>query len=78
MPAEGFEPPTYGLQNRCTTTVLSRRGAGAQYSEGERDDVILITVAFISAQPVAKALHPIDPPRPDRVSRELRTVRWRE
>ena len=25
MPAEGFEPPTYGLQNRCTTTVLSRR-----------------------------------------------------
>ena len=24
MPAEGFEPPTYGLQNRCTTTVLSR------------------------------------------------------
>jgi hypothetical protein len=27
MPAEGFEPPTYGLQNRCTTTVLSRRRA---------------------------------------------------
>jgi hypothetical protein len=25
VPAEGFEPPTYGLQNRCTTTVLSRR-----------------------------------------------------
>ena len=25
MPAEGFEPPTYGLQNRCTTTVLSRQ-----------------------------------------------------
>jgi hypothetical protein len=24
LPAEGFEPPTYGLQNRCTTTVLSR------------------------------------------------------
>ncbi len=24
MPAEGFEPPTFGLQNRCTTTVLSR------------------------------------------------------
>src|ERR1700733_11777152 len=28
LPAEGFEPPTYGLQNRCTTTVLSRRGEG--------------------------------------------------
>ena len=26
VPAEGFEPPTYGLQNRCTTTVLSRHG----------------------------------------------------
>jgi hypothetical protein len=25
LPAEGFEPPTYGLQNRCTTTVLSRQ-----------------------------------------------------
>jgi hypothetical protein len=25
VPAEGFEPPTFGLQNRCTTTVLSRR-----------------------------------------------------
>ena len=28
VPAEGFEPPTYGLQNRCTTTVLSRQSAG--------------------------------------------------
>jgi hypothetical protein len=27
VPAEGFEPPTYGLQNRCTTTVLSRLGS---------------------------------------------------
>ena len=25
VPAEGFEPPTYCLQNRCTTTVLSRQ-----------------------------------------------------
>ena len=25
LPTEGFEPPTYGLQNRCTTAVLSRR-----------------------------------------------------
>ena len=22
VPKEGFEPPTYGLQNRCTTPVL--------------------------------------------------------
>ena len=27
MPGEGFEPPTFGLQNRCTTTVLTRREA---------------------------------------------------
>ena len=26
VPGEGFEPPTFGLQNRCTTTVLTRRG----------------------------------------------------
>ncbi len=24
LPGEGFEPPTFGLQNRCTTTVLTR------------------------------------------------------
>ena len=27
VPGEGFEPPTFGLQNRCTTTVLTRRAA---------------------------------------------------
>ena len=27
MPGEGFEPPAFGLQNRCTTTVLTRRAA---------------------------------------------------
>ena len=25
VPDEGLEPPTFGLQNRCTTTVLIRR-----------------------------------------------------
>src|SRR5579875_4111667 len=24
MPGEGFEPPAFGLQNRCTTAVLTR------------------------------------------------------
>ena len=28
VPGEGFEPPTFGLQNRCTTTVLTRRYQG--------------------------------------------------
>src|SRR5262245_35442858 len=26
MPADGFEPPTNGLQNRCSTPELSRHG----------------------------------------------------
>ncbi len=25
MPGEGIEPPTFGLQNRCTTAVLTRQ-----------------------------------------------------
>jgi hypothetical protein len=25
VPAEGIEPPTFGLQNRCSTAELSRR-----------------------------------------------------
>ncbi len=35
VPAEGFEPPTYGLQNRCTTTVLSRQ-SGWDYNRAGR------------------------------------------
>ena len=27
MPGEGIEPPTFGLQNRCTTAVLTRQTA---------------------------------------------------
>ena len=27
VPGEGFEPPAFGLQNRCTTTVLTRRNS---------------------------------------------------
>ncbi len=29
MPTERFELPTNGLQNRCSTTELSRHGVGA-------------------------------------------------
>jgi hypothetical protein len=25
VPGEGFEPPTFGLQNRCTAAVLTRQ-----------------------------------------------------
>jgi hypothetical protein len=27
LPGEGFEPPTFGLQNRCTAAVLTRLSA---------------------------------------------------
>ncbi len=27
VPGEGFEPPAFGLQNRCTTAVLTRPDA---------------------------------------------------
>ena len=30
VPGEGFEPPTFGLQNRCTATVLTRRAISFQ------------------------------------------------
>jgi hypothetical protein len=30
VPAEGFEPPTNGLQNRCSTPELSRLGPTGQ------------------------------------------------
>jgi hypothetical protein len=34
VPGEGFEPPTFGLQNRCTTTVLTRLKSVFQYLIG--------------------------------------------
>jgi hypothetical protein len=30
VPAEGIEPPTFGLQNRCSTAELSRHGVSNQ------------------------------------------------
>ena len=37
VPDEGLEPPTFGLQNRCTTTVLIRQtNRGREYTQGER------------------------------------------
>src|SRR6267154_3481877 len=46
VPAAGFEPATYGLQNRCTTTVLSRQSArdynraGRSAGSGSRAGVV--------------------------------------
>lgn len=43
VPAEGIEPPTFGLQNRCTTAVLSRPRLGIDMfhpSEGYTVDAL--------------------------------------
>jgi hypothetical protein len=34
VPGEGFEPPAFGLQNRCTTTVLTRQLNGGADRRG--------------------------------------------
>jgi hypothetical protein len=36
VPGEGFEPPTFGLQNRCTATVLTRLALRRYLLESER------------------------------------------
>ena len=55
MPGEGFEPPTFGLQNRCTTTVLTRQGIvftafSVQRSDQELD-LMVEHVQLLSAAP---------------------------
>lgn len=47
VPGEGFEPPTFGLQNRCTTTVLTRRQGGPferKQRHPSRENVLSLTV----------------------------------
>ena len=39
MPGEGFEPPTFGLQNRCTTTVLTRLEARQETQNPQKTPV---------------------------------------
>src|SRR6185437_8770435 len=34
VPGEGLEPPTFGLQNRCTTAVLTRPGVSYRKAAG--------------------------------------------
>ncbi len=36
LPDEGFEPPAFGLQNRCTTPVLIRHRRGKAYDRNRR------------------------------------------
>jgi hypothetical protein len=33
VPAEGIEPPTFGLQNRCSTAELSRLLKGGRRAD---------------------------------------------
>ena len=37
VPDEGFEPPTFGLQNRCTTAVLIRRPCALAWPAARRN-----------------------------------------
>ncbi len=50
VPAERFELPTFGLQNRCTTTVLRRR----------LDQRVIINITNKQAVRIGKLLnHPL-------------------
>ena len=40
VPGEGFEPPTFGLQNRCTTTVLTRQANGVYHASARMEALI--------------------------------------
>jgi hypothetical protein len=54
VPAEGFEPPTYGLQNRCTTTVLSRqikRASGSHIAQAAMCPGILPSTSHDATRP---------------------------
>ena len=54
MPAEGIEPPTFGLQNRCSTAELSRHLVDVSITYESRLMNILATLAL--TWPNAQAL----------------------
>ena len=41
VPVEGIEPPTFGLQNRCSTAELSRHAAVSYQAAGSRTSLAL-------------------------------------
>ena len=55
VPGEGFEPPTFGLQNRCTATVLTRlalrRYLFASERSTPRDDGLTASLNSLSSGP---------------------------
>src|SRR5688572_29724180 len=65
VPAEGFEPPTNGLQNRCSTPELSRRGAdstgwlcdGFDPDAGERLEAVAVVVAEVAGARAVEVEH---------------------
>ena len=59
MPAEGFEPPTYGLQNRCTTTVLSRHTASTGRIRSSPDSGVKIQRYCLMPPPIKRACSPV-------------------
>jgi hypothetical protein len=83
LPAEGFEPPTYGLQNRCTTTVLSRRRACHIITNERYPGESPISSTRSAARSQLKSAfeppvsHPTDPPPLGTAWPAAENVRWR-
>jgi hypothetical protein len=57
VPGEGFEPPTFGLQNRCTATVLTRLALRRYLFASERsnpsDNGLTTSLNSLSSRPEA-------------------------
>ena len=62
VPDEGFEPPTFALQERCTTTVLIRPNSPAGNTEfGAPQPVLRLAVWFGSDRDIVDQPHATNP-----------------
>ena len=70
VPAEGFEPPTNGLQNRCSTTELSRQTEMLQSGQACADDGALgiLSAVLVAERTVAEGDPLAAQPQPRRRS----------
>ena len=64
MPGEGFEPPTFGLQNRCTTAVLTRPSEPPLSQMHRRDDGSLDGFAAVRLATTKGARGQVAQPQP--------------
>src|ERR1700733_14650951 len=67
VPGEGFEPPTFGLQNRCTTTVLTRQKIDQCFCPNSMDPTSLGALRhsrltrFLVPSAIVALRHPLAP-----------------